>query len=197
QWQRYRLASRRADSVPAERRAGRLLPRRCAPGGVPSWRQTDPGGVELTASSYRIPLSPTAGGDTSLAVVEDQPLEETIRLMDGKDDQIGALAASTELDAKLRQTLTELGGRRQAIARQRTEFERLKEQRAQLVEDESRLRDDLNALGRDVPLRKRLLDKFAETTTAIDTVTATIGKSDSALAAAEKELVSYVAAMKL
>ena len=157
----------------------------------------DPDGVELTAAAYRIPLSPIASGDTSLSVVEDQPLEETIRLMDSEDDQIGALAASTELDAKLRQTLTELGGRRQAIARQRTELERLKEQRAQLVEDESRLRDDLNALGRDVPLRKRLLDKFTETTTAIDTVTATIGKSDSALAAAEKELASYVAAMKL
>ena len=157
----------------------------------------DADGVELTAGAYRIPVSLSSAGETSLGVAEDQPLEETIRLMDSEDDQIGALAASTELDAKLRQTLTELGGRRQAIARQRSELERLKEQRAELVEDESRLRDDLNALGRDVPLRKRLLDKFAETESAIDAVTASIGKTESTLAAAEKELASYVAALKL
>ena len=48
-----------------------------------------------------------------------------------------------------------------------------------------------------MPLRKRLLDKFAETESAIDAVTASIGKTESTLAAAEKELASYVAALKL
>ena len=117
--------------------------------------------------------------------------------MDAEDDEIGALAASTELDAKLRQTLTDLGARRQALTRQRAELDRLKEQRGQLVEDETRLRDDLTALGRETALRKRLLDKFAETETAIDTVTAAIAKGETALATAQKELASYVGGLKL
>jgi hypothetical protein len=156
----------------------------------------DPSGVELTAGAYRIPAN-LGSGETTLAVVEDQPLEETIRLLDSEDDEIGALAASTELDTKLRQALTDLGARRQAITRQRAELDRLKEQRGQLVEDEGRLRDDLTALGRDTALRKRLLDKFAETETAIDTVTASIAKAESGLAAAQKELASYVGGLKL
>jgi len=156
----------------------------------------DPGGVEMTAGAYRIPASP-GSGETALVVVEDQPFEETVRLLDAEDDEIGALAVSTELDAKLRQSLTDLGARRQAITRQRAELDRLKEQRGQLVEDETRLRDDLTALGRDTALRKRLLDKFAETETAIDTVTAAIAKAETALAAAQKELASYVAGLKL
>ena len=52
-------------------------------------------------------------------------------------------------------------------------------------------------LGRDTALRKRLLDKFAETETAIDTVTASIAKTESALAGAQKELASYASGLKL
>jgi hypothetical protein len=156
----------------------------------------DPSGIEMTAGAYRIPAS-LGSGEATVAIVEDQPLEETVRLLDAEDDEIGALAVSTELDAKLRQTLTDLGARRQALTRQRTELDRLKEQRGQLVDDETRLRDDLTALGRDTALRKRLLDKFADTETAIDTVTAAIAKAETALAAAQKELASYVAGLKL
>jgi hypothetical protein len=156
----------------------------------------DPSGIDMTTGAYRIPVN-LAGGETALTVVEDQPIEETIRLLDAEDDEIGALAASTELDAKLRQILTDLGARRQAITRQRAELDRLKEQRGQLIEDETRLRDDLTALGRDTALRKRLLDKFAETETAIDTVAASIAKAESALAAAQKELASYAGGLKL
>ena len=156
----------------------------------------DPSGVEMAAGAYRISVN-IAGSEAALTVVEDQPLEEAIRLLDSEDDEIGALAVSTELDARLRQVLTDLGARRQTITRQRAELDRLKEQRGQLVDDESRLRDDLTALGRDTALRKRLLDKFAETETAIDTVAASIAKTESTLAAAQKELASYVGGLRL
>jgi hypothetical protein len=165
----------------------------------PGMNLTEPGpsGVETTAGAYRIPVS-LAGGDTTvLRVVEDQPLEETMRLLDIEDDQLSALVASTELDGKLRQALTDLAARRQAVARQRAELDRLKEQREQLVADETRLRDDLTALGREQALRKRLLDKFTETVTAIDTATAAIAKLENTLAAAQNELASYVAALTL
>jgi hypothetical protein len=165
----------------------------------PGMNLTEPGpsGVETTAGAYRIPVGLAGPGDTALRVVEDQPLEETMRLLDIEDDQLGALVASTELDGKLRQALTDLAARRQAVARQRAELDRLKEQREQLVADETRLRDDLTALGREQGLRKRLLDKFTETVTAIDTATAAIAKAESTLAAAQNELASFVAALAL
>jgi hypothetical protein len=159
--------------------------------------EPSPTGVELTAGAYRIPLGLAGAGDTVLRVVEDQPLEETMQLLDIEDDQLGALVASTELDGKLRQALTDLAARRQAVARQRTELDRLKEQREQLVADETRLRDDLTALGRDQALRKRLLDKFTETVTAIDTTTTAIAKAENTLAAAQSELSAYIVRLVL
>jgi hypothetical protein len=165
----------------------------------PGMNLTEPGpnGIETTAGFYRLPVSLGGAGETVLRVVEDQPLEETMRLLDIEDDELGALAASTELDGKLRQALTNLASRRRAVARQRAELDRLKEQREQLVADETRLRDDLTALGREQALRKRLLDKFTETITAIDAAAAAIAKSESTLAAAQNELACYVAALTL
>jgi hypothetical protein len=165
----------------------------------PGMNLTEPGpsGVDTTAGAYRIPVGLAGAGDTVLRVVEDQPLEETMRLLDIEDDQLGALAASTELDGKLRQSLTDLAARRQTVARQRAELDRLKEQREQLVADETRLRDDLTALGREQGLRKRLLDKFTETVTAIDATTAAIAKAGNTLAAAQNDLASYVARLTL
>src|SRR5205823_2177119 len=99
----------------------------------------DPKTVELTAAAYRIPLALPAAGEGGVTVVEEQPIEETIRLVDLDDNRLGAFASSSELEPKVRQALSELAARRQAVGRQRTELDRLKQQRAQLVEDEKRL----------------------------------------------------------
>jgi Domain of unknown function (DUF4139) len=157
----------------------------------------DPKTIELAAQIYRIPLALPATGDAALSVTEDQPIEETIRLLDLDDDRLGALVASSELDAKLRQALTEIATRRQVAGRKRDEMETLKEQRAQLVDDEKRLRDNLAVVGSDPAVHKRLLDKFTATETGIETVSAAIAKASDALAAAERDLASYVAKLTL
>ena len=127
----------------------------------------------------------------------EQPIEETIRLLDIDDDRLGALVSSSELDPKLRQALTAIATRRQAVGHQRADLERLKTQRTQLVDDEKRLRDDLAATGSDPALHKRMLDKFAETETAIDAVTAAVTKASDAQTAAERDLASYIAGLTL
>lgn len=159
--------------------------------------QPDPKSVELTAQAYRIPHTLPAKGEASLAVVEDQPIEETIALLDIDDNRLGVLVASTELDPKLRQALGGIATRRQAVGRQRTDVERLKRERAQLVEDESRLRNNIAVLGSDPALKKRLLDKFNETETAIDAATAALAKASAAATDAERDLSAYVAGLKL
>jgi hypothetical protein len=157
----------------------------------------DPKTVDITASAYRIPADLSGKNEGSLAVVEDRPVEETIALSDLADNRLDVLAQSSELDPQLRAALTDLARRRQAVARQRADLDRLKEQRAHLLEDESRLRDDLTAIGREPALRKRLLDKFSDTETAIDAAAASIAKATDTLAATERDLGAYVAALKL
>jgi hypothetical protein len=73
----------------------------------------------------------------------------------------------------------------------------LNAERAQLVDDEKRLRDNLGALGSDPEMHKRLLAKFDETETAIDTDTAGIAKSSDALTAAQHDLTAYIAGLTL
>jgi hypothetical protein len=157
----------------------------------------DPKTVELTGDAYRIPLALPAKGEGGLSVVEEQPIEETIRLLDLDDNRLGALVSSGELDTTVRQALSQIATRRQAVGQQRAELGRLKEQRAQLVEDQNRLRNNLSVLGNDAALKKRLLDKFSETETAIETVTAATAKVTDALAAAERDLASYVGKLTL
>jgi multidrug resistance efflux pump len=146
---------------------------------------------------YRIPFSVPSNGKGTLAVVEDQPVEEAMRLLDLNDNRLGALAASSELDPKVRRALTEIAARRRAVAQQQSALQRLKEQRRQLVDDEARLRQNLAAVAGDPVLRKQLLDKFTATESGIDTATAAIAKASDALAAAQRELAAHVAELTL
>ncbi len=157
----------------------------------------EPKYVELTSGAYRIPFAVPFDGKGTLAVVEEQPVEETVRLLDLDDNRLGVLVSSSELDPKLRQGLAAIVARRQAVGHQKAELALQKEQRVQLVDDETRLRNDLASIGGDPALRKRLLDKFGETETAIETVTASIAKASETVAAAERDLAAYIAGLKL
>lgn len=157
----------------------------------------DPKTVELTPQDYRIPLALPVNGETAITVTEDQPVEEAIRLVDLDDNRLGALAASTELDPKVRQALGAIATRRQAVAKQQSDLQHLKDQRSQLVQDEARLRQNLAAVGGDPVLHKQLLDKFTAVESSIDSATAAVTKANDALVAAQGELASYVAKLVL
>ena len=93
--------------------------------------------------------------------------------------------------------LGDLAARRQKVAQQRSELGRLKQQRAQLIDDEKRLRDNLAVLGNDPSLHKSQLDKFNDTETAIETTARDLANATGALAAGERDLATYVAHLTL
>jgi len=157
----------------------------------------DPKSVELTPGAYRIPLALPASGEARLDVVEEQPIVEAIRLLDLDDNRLGVLVASTELDPQVRQALETLATRRKAVGHQRAALDRLKAQRAQLVDDQNRQRNNINTLRNEPTVYKRLLDKFNATESALDTVSVAMDKASDALTAAERELSSYIGALKL
>ena len=153
----------------------------------------DPTGVEVTPGAYRMPVTLGDKGQTTLNVVEEQPVEETIRLLDIADDRLDVLVSSTELDAKTRQILGDLAARRQKAAQQRAELDRLKEQRSRLLDDEKRLRANLSVLGNDPAVHKAQLEKFNDTESAIETTTKDITNAANSLAASERDLNAYIA----
>jgi hypothetical protein len=157
----------------------------------------DPTQVELGADAYRIPVTLTGDKQSVIAVTMERPLEETIRLLDLADDPLGVLVASNELEPSVKKALAELASRRQALARQNAEVDKLKEQRRQLVEDEQRLRDNLAAVGHDTALYKQTLDKLGETEATITKLSAAIGKSTDEIEKAKGQLQDFVAALTL
>ncbi len=157
----------------------------------------DPKNVELTQRAYRIPANLPADADGSLTVVEEKPIEETIRLLDVDENRLGVLVSSAEIDPKIRQALADLVARRGEVARHKAELGRLQAQRAELIEDETRLRANLSAIGNEPGLRRSQLEKFAEAESAIGRISATIATASDALAAAERDLAAYVNSMTL
>ena len=130
-------------------------------------------------------------------MVEETPIEETIRLLDIDDNRLGVLLSSTELDPKVKQVLAELAARRREIARQKAELDRLQTQRAQLLADEARLRANLAAVANEPGLRRSQLEKFAEAESAIERISGAIAAASETLAASERDLAAYVSGLTL
>jgi hypothetical protein len=163
------------------------------------WKLTTPKSdtAERTATAYRLPATLDDKGNGALTVVEEQPVEELVELADLGDDQLGVYVAAKELDPRVHQALAELAKRRQTVARQQAELDRLNEARTRLIEDEERLRNNYTALKDDPALRKRTLDKIRETETAIDDNAVAVGKATTALAAAQSALTAYIGGLRL
>ncbi len=97
----------------------------------------------------------------------------------------------------MRRALAEVAARRQGIARQRAELDRLQAQRARLIEDEDRLRANLAAIGNEPGLRRYQLEKFAEAESAIERISAALAAASETLAATERDLATYVNSLRL
>ncbi|HVH77769.1 MAG TPA: hypothetical protein VM782_00140, partial [Stellaceae bacterium] len=157
----------------------------------------EPGNTETTASAYRIPASLDAKGNGTVTVIEEAPRDESIRVVDLNDDQIGVYVAQKELDPKLRDALSGVAQRRQKVSRAQAELDRLNDERKRLMEDEDRLRDNYTALKDDPGMRKSTLDKLKAAEAALDDNAAAGTKVTAALSAAEADLASYVSGLKL
>ncbi len=164
------------------------------------WRLTSPplDQVERTpGGAYRIPAPLDAKGNGTVTIIEEQPLEDTVQLLDLDDDQLGVYVSAKELDPKVHQALAGVEQRRQTVSRQQAELDRLNDQRTRLTDDEKRLRDNYTALKDDPAMRKSTLDKLKTADSAIDDNATAIAKTTAALAAGQADLAGYVGGLKL
>jgi hypothetical protein len=176
----------------------RLIIEKIGSGG--NWRLSSPppDQVERTpGGAYRVAASLDAKGNGAVMFVEEQPVEESVQLLDLEDDQLGIYVAAKELDPKVHQALADLTQRRQAVSRQQAELDRLTQERSRLTDDEERLRDNYTALKDDPTMRKSTLDKLKAADAAIDDNSAAAAKATTALTAAQAGLAAYISALKL
>ena len=166
-------------------------------GRLSGWQLTAPDNAERTANAYRFPAALDAKGAGKVTVVEEQPAEEAVKLLDLDDDQLGVYVAAREIDPKLHQVLASLAQRRQAVGRQQAELDRLTEERTRLTDDEERLRNNYTAVKDDPAMRKSTLEKLKAAETAIDANSAAVAKASDARDTARAELTAYISGLKL
>ena len=180
--------------VSAALAAPRLLIEQPKNGG---WDLVEPNTAERTATAYRVPASLDGKGNSSVTIVEEMPQQESLRLVDLDDDQLGVYVSAQELDPKLHKALADLAQRRQTVSRRQAELDRLNAERERLTEDETRLRDNYTALKDEPGMKKRTFDKLNEAMTAIDANAGALAQATTALAAAQSDLAGYVSGLRL
>ena len=161
------------------------------------WNLTAPDNAERTANAYRIPAMLDAKGNGTTTVVEEQPVQDEVRLVDLGDEQLAVYVGGKQLDPKVHEALAGVAERRQTVSRQQADLDRLNQERAKLTEDEERLRSNYAVMKDDPATRKRALDKLNAAETAIDTNAAAIASANSALATAQSDLAAYINGLKL
>ncbi|MBV8167998.1 MAG: DUF4139 domain-containing protein [Alphaproteobacteria bacterium] len=166
---------------------------------VGGWTITapDPAAVRMTPGTWRVPTALEPGAEKTLIIVLERPLQETVRILDLDDARLGVLVSARELPAKLRDALTELQKRRQALAEQRTQQQRLQGERDALAQDQARVRENLNAVQKGTPIHNRLIDKLGQQETRLEQLATSIAAASEAIDKATGSLADYVKSLTL
>jgi hypothetical protein len=151
--------------------------------------------LEVTQRSYRLRREIAAGATVKLTVTLERPLQEIISLTDVSTGQLGVYAASADLPATVREGLRRIIDRRADVAARETTLNQLTAERAKILEDQTRLRENLKAVPAGSDLAKRYLSRLGEQEDRLSALDAEIAAAQSALRAAREALAAEIRAL--
>jgi hypothetical protein len=128
------------------------------------WRLVgpDPDEVERTNEHYRVRTELEPGAIAVLDVVEERPVVRRHELLDLGDDQLRLLFQSRELPEDVRQAMAEISAQRAAIGERRRTLQRLEDQIDTVLDDQARLRQNLQAVPQQSDIHRRYLANLGE-----------------------------------
>jgi len=162
---------------------------------LPGWTLTKPDakGMELSEGYYRIPFQLPGGDVVQVAeIVQEQTQQQQLRLLDAKDDQIKVFAQATEFDAKTREALTKVLQLQQAVADAQRKVTQIDADKQQIVQEQSRLRDNLARVPAGSDLQKRYLTTLDKQETDLEAIATRRTDAEKAVETARDALRSYV-----
>ena len=140
---------------------------------LPGWTLTKPDakGIELSEGDYRIPFQ-LPGGDQTQAfeVAQEQTQHQELRLLDTGSDQIRVFAQAQEFDAKTREALTRILQLQQAVGEAQRKVTQVDAERQQIVQEQSRLRDNLARVPANSDLQRRYLATLDKQETELEAI---------------------------
>ncbi len=163
----------------------------------PGWTLIAPEGmdedsVEMTPTHYRLRIDLAAGETRTLPVAMETPLYERHDLTTLPTDRIATFVASNELSPALREAMSRLAELQATLAdHEATGRELLRDLNA-VIEDQGRLRSNLNTVPRNSDLHQRYLGRMADQEDEIDRLRIEIDTVETAKEAARQAVVDYV-----
>jgi hypothetical protein len=165
----------------------------------PGWTLVEPAGktVEETANAYRFAIDMKPGETQGVRFTLERPRDETLRILDIGDDELGAFVKSTELAPSVRTALGELARLRRVVADKKTAAERIDRAIAGITEDQTRIRANLERVDKESALHKRYIEKLADEETRIEGLQADRAKAADDTRAAQAAVEAYVATLSV
>jgi hypothetical protein len=153
--------------------------------------------AELTPEDYRITTTVPAGETVALAVVMERPRYQRLQLVDLSQDQIELYAEARTLSPSVREAVGELAGYRAAVSDAEARLSELQADYDALLEDQARIRRNLDAVPRDSDLYERYLATLGQQEDRVETLAAAIQSARESVANARQALVDYARGLEI
>ncbi|MBV9468695.1 MAG: hypothetical protein JOZ57_05575, partial [Abitibacteriaceae bacterium] len=145
-----------------------------------------------TANQYRFRVEAPGQKTTNLKVVTEQPVSETVALLNADINALVAYARETHVSPKLRAALEDLVARRRNITDLQAQIARIDEQVKEISDTQSRIRENMDRLDHNSDLYRSYVQKLTAQETQIQQLSEQRAKLRDAQADAEKQLSTFV-----
>ena len=164
----------------------------------PAWKLTAPEKPsETTRDRYRFAVEALPGEPTSLEVREEQVVQRSFAISNFDNDAIAIYIRAKEVSPKVKEALTKVVEKKQAIATLARERQNREQEIAAIGEEQSRIRDNMGRLDRNSDLYTRYVQKFDEQETRIEDLREEIAERVDEEQTAQAELDAYIASLEI
>lgn len=148
--------------------------------------------VDMTAARYRLRREVPAGATVKIEVVLERPRAESVSLTDLPDEKLGVYATSTELPMRVREALQRIIDLRADVTAQEITLSQKNAERARILEDQARLRDNLKAIPAGSALAEKYLARLDDQEARLSALDQEIAAAESAVKAAREVLAAEI-----
>jgi hypothetical protein len=152
---------------------------------------------ESTGSLYRFDVDLPSGGKASLAVREEKPDWRNVTLVSLDAATLLSYSSSAESPASIKTALEKAVALKKKTDEANVEVQSALTRKNDLVENQSRIRDNLVAAGNETQQGKEYLKKLAQADVEIDKATADITLARKALTDANEAFKTFVSTLEL
>jgi hypothetical protein len=153
--------------------------------------------TEQTATAFRIGLSLHQGETRTITAWLDEPVQQTVALVDGDDTILQTIVGAEKLDPSGRSALRHVLDLRQDEARKSADVDQQRKRLDDVLADEERLRKNLGAVAATDSLRSRLTRALDADETVIEELRKSVEIGVTAQAKAHQDLADAVAALRI